>query len=390
MLAAWELGLRYGHLANIVPVARVLAKTGHKVTLAARDIVTASLVPATPFDTVFQAPLYLRGGAPKRPCHNYAQVIAAAGFDDGPALQALVAAWLAIIDRLQPKALIAEHAPVALLAAHIAGIPALRLGTSFMAPPVSRPMASLTPWAPSTPAELQVADAPVDALIARTCAHFGAPALAGLADLLESATDFLTTWPELDHYGPRADAHYYGPMDGFGGMARPDWPDAVGPKLFVYLPDEHPGFAALMAALATLGWPTIMHSQYTPQGRLPANVRFTADPVDMTAVLSEASIFAGRVGHGSCAQAMRAGCRQLLMPDTLETSLLAYRIAKAGLGLVPADLDVGLLQRCLVTLATDERIAARVEQSRMRYARYDPEAAAAELAQDILATVGPA
>ena len=37
-LFAWELGANLGHLTRLVPVARALAKRGHEVLFATRDL----------------------------------------------------------------------------------------------------------------------------------------------------------------------------------------------------------------------------------------------------------------------------------------------------------------------------------------------------------------
>ena len=85
ILATWELGLRYGHIGHLAPVARAMAARGHDTMLAARDVVTALTAPQQPFSRVFQAPVYLRP-AVQRPTVTWGQVVADGGFADTPGL----------------------------------------------------------------------------------------------------------------------------------------------------------------------------------------------------------------------------------------------------------------------------------------------------------------
>src|SRR5207237_9967601 len=105
---------------------------------AARDLLTAARVADHPFARTLQAPLHQRA-TPRRPTLTYAQAIADGGMDDADHATVLVAAWLQLIDAVRPRAIVAEFAPVSLLAAHVAGVPAVRFGPAWAAPPAPAP-----------------------------------------------------------------------------------------------------------------------------------------------------------------------------------------------------------------------------------------------------------
>ncbi len=383
ILASWELGRGYGHLAGLAPAARALGDLGHLTVLAAREPGTAERLPDRPFARVVQAPL-LGDAPPPETTLTYGAVVRDGGFADPIAAERLVHAWIGLFDALKPDALLAEHAPASLLAAHVVGLPAARLGIGFTVPPPSRPFASLIPWEQVSEAQRLESDRAADAVVRDVCRALGAPPLDGLADLLSRVPPYLATWPELDIYGPRPGARYYGSMGGFGGAARPEWPAGAGPKVFVYVSIGHRLSGPLAEALGALGWPVLWHSVEPPPG-LPANIAYSSEPIDMRYALESADLQVGRAGHASLCDGLSFGRSQLMLPDTLETLLLAGRLSHQKLGVyaVEDETSARLAER-LEQLASDREVATASAAFRDRYAAYRPEAAAAELARDLL------
>lgn len=388
LLGTWELGFGYGHIAHLAPLAQALNVRGHRMSVASRNPATAAAAPGRPFAGIVAPPLYRPPPREKRtPTLTYAQVIGDGGMTDLPAALELVHAWLLLFERTGAQAVIAEHAPMSLLAAHVAGLPAAMIGSAFMVPPAQRPLPSLLPWVTIAESDRHAADAPADAVVRELCRAHGAPLLDGVADLIAAARPHLTTWPELDIHGPRDGVTYYGPLGGFAGQARPAWPKAKGRRLFVYLPFEHPRAAELVAALSDLGWPAIWHAARAPAIELPRNIRYSPDPVDLPYLLEQAALLVGRGAHGTACQALARGTPQLMLPDTLETMLMARRIAAGRLGAV-AEAGVDGLRAGLERLTADAEVAAATAAAKARYARYRPELAAAQLADAIIRQFG--
>ncbi|PZU08499.1 MAG: hypothetical protein DI605_11010 [Sphingomonas sp.] len=371
-------------------LAAPLVEAGHTVTLAAKDLVTVAALPNPRFARVIQAPLYLRRPPRRTATITYGQVIADAGFAEPQAIEALVKAWLVLFDLAKPDMIVAEHAPVSLLAAHIAGIPVVRIGTAFSAPPAIRPMPRLISRTVAPAGPDDDPDREIDAAIEGTLSRFDRPAVGGIAGLLGQSIEFLTSWPELDFAGTRAGRAYYGPLLSFGGTARPAWPTGDGPRTFLYMPFEHPAATALIELLGARGWPAIWHAQGTPPQALPPSIHYSPEPVDIDAILTEAAVLVGRAGHGLSSATLRHGVPSLVFPDTLEAGLVASCLIRAALAVMPRKPSGTAIAEGLDTLTTDPRIAAACAQIRLRYGRYDPVAAAKRMAADILATTRPA
>ena len=385
ILATIELGRGYGHVAHVAPLARGLARRGHRMALATRDLLTAARVADRPFARLLQAPIH-HLTRPPAPTLTYGQAIADGGFDDPDHATVLVAAWLQLFDGLRPDALATEFAPASLLAAHVAGLRAIRTGSAWAVPPATRPGVSLMPWLADDPAARSAADAAADDVVRTVCRRFGAAPLDGLAALLATAPRFLASWPEFDHYGPSAQT-YYGPMTGLQSALRPDWPAVPGPRTFVYLPGNHVAAPAVAGALASLGWPALWHGRGAPPP-LPASVTFVPAPVDLPHVLGEAALLLGRGGHATGCEGMRRGCPQVIIPDSLETALLGWRLQAQRLASVlPANPDAAAVAAALTALAGDADVAAAVAAAAARYTDYDPVAAEDQLAADVLAAL---
>ncbi|WP_416907261.1 MAG: hypothetical protein ACMVO5_09425 [Polymorphobacter sp.] len=383
LLACWEMGGGYGHVAQLASAARPLAVMGHESWLAARDVVRARGLADKPFDRVLQAPLWVRG-APKGPTFSHGQLYAATGFADDEALGELVQAWLSLFELAGAEAIYGSHAPVSLLAAHVARLPAARIGTPFSCPP-ARQDAGLMPWVrPATPAELAVADRVVRAV----CRRFGAPILSGLSELFASARPFLTSWPELELGAARTDSEYLGPTTGLGGGAHPDWPDLPGPRLLVYLPMQAAAAAPLVAALAARGWPAIWVSEAGPAAPLPANIHHQVEPLALGPALAEAALFVTRGGHGSALDAIVAACPMLVLADTLETEHNARALAAHGLARRFPGLEqgwdaaaIGAALDAVVRPDAPERAA--IAAAAARHAGHDPAASATRMARQM-------
>jgi hypothetical protein len=388
LLATWELGWGYGHVASVAPLATAMRARGHETVFAARDPVSAHDVAGGAFSAIVQAPIYTRR-LRRRDTLIYGQVIAEGGFVDAASVAALVRAWLALFDMVGPDALLIEHAPVSLLAAHIAGLRPVRVGPTFTAPPACDPMPTLMPWARHRNAELAEAGRPADAIVQAVCRMFGAPRLSGVAELLARAPNFALSWPELDHHGPQPGIGYYGPLAGIAASARPRWPSAQGPRTLVYLRFDRPAGRTVADALGVLGWPTVWHAATPPGFALAPNILLSPEPVDMAGMAGEAGLFVGRGSHGAGCAMLRAGLPQLLLPDTLESLLVTYRLRQAGVASSQSGAaDTGEVCAALGRIANDDGIRAAADRHREVYAPYDAEMAAELLVDDVADALG--
>ncbi len=387
LLACWELGGGMGHIAGLAPAAAALAALGHESWLAALDVAVAEPPGRWPFQRVLPAPLWPHRSA-TFPTLSFGQVIADGGFADAGGLAALVRAWLDLFDLVAPAAIYGDHAPASLLAAHVAGLPAARLGTPFTCPPAARPMPALMPWLSVSADARAAADVVADRVVQDVCRGFGAPVLAGLAELLATARPFLISWPETDGQD-RDDSAWYGPVTGLGAAAAPDWPVVDGPQVLVFLPFGRAAAAPLAEALGLRGWPVVWMCPSPPPFKLPANIRHESELVAIRGGTDGPRLLVGRASHSINLAALRSGVPQLLLPDDVETRTMAVALAARQLGRLPdawTAAAIGPLLDALVRDDAPERAAAAAVAA--RYAGYDPAAMAGRLGRDLAAALG--
>jgi UDP:flavonoid glycosyltransferase YjiC (YdhE family) len=353
--------------------------------LAAQTVFTAFKTREPPFEAILPAPVSRKQRPPLQTL-TFPVALRDGGFDDAAELIALTTSWQSLIALVKPDLIVTEHAPAALLAAALLRLPCARLGSSFMVPPLSAPMPVLAPWwSKASLAERQAADSLAESVINQCCAHFGHPGFENFAAFHGTAEDYVKTWPELDHYGPQAGRYYYGPMIGFEGSTRPPWPKGEGAKIFAYLPADVRDRAVMIEALTAYGAPTLLHGGTAPE-QLPAHIHFSPQAVDMAYVGEQAQVVINHAGHGTVAAALRFGKPQLLLPSTLERNILAYRVARAGIAILPEQDSptADHLAARLEHLVSDAALAASTQRRAAPYANYNPEDAATELAEDVL------
>ena len=145
ILCAWELGGGYGHLHRLVPLAQCLRRRGHDVVFALKDLSGAETVVGRHGFAVLQAPVWLKT-QDRSPSISYADILHKCGYAHEDGVTGLVRAWLEIYKLVAPDLVVLDHAPTALLAAHIAGLRRALIGTGFGAPPPTRPLPSVQPW----------------------------------------------------------------------------------------------------------------------------------------------------------------------------------------------------------------------------------------------------
>lgn len=388
ILFTWEQGLGYGHLGHLYPIARLMKGAGHRVTLAVRHIENVWAVPDMPFDQVFPAP-NVRSLKLREDTRTFSDVIRPTGFANGQALSACTRGWFTLFDQIKPDAVVCDHAFNAVFAARAKGLPVARLGTGFTVPNTSKPFPSMRLWQPHSAQDCTSADQELLDVLNASCTELSLPAMTHAADLLGYGHEFVASWPELDHLGPQKGRYYYGPTEGFKGAAQPLWPKSQSgaPRVFMYLPGDHPHEVSVLAALAQLGWPTILHSRNKPKSLTSTQI-FSAVPVDTDTMLKGADICISHSSHATSADALRAGCVQMVLPNSFERLILAHQMVRGGIAAVPSG-DISNpadLAEQLETLSTDP--PANFASISTRYAAYNPAMAVQELCEDMLSVFG--
>lgn len=337
ILFAWELGDNYGHLTKDLAVAQDLRARGHAVDFMIRDTRIGDELLSKAGFSFLQAPLPQCAVRLVKPPVNYADILAINGYADRPTLSGLVRSWRSVFDHLQPDVVVIDHAPTALLAACLHGIPAGIIGNGFEVPPPLNPLPPIRPWEAMSIDRLRAADAVVLSNINAVTTAGGGHALSQLSELFAGQTTRLTTFSELDHFGARRDGEYVGPIGGVPHALTVPWQTEQKPRVFAYLHRSLPGLEALLSALQDQvvectcvipELPVALKKQFESK-----HLHLVGQPITLEAILPMANV-AIASGSNTIAESLLAGVPLLLVPESVEQYLAAARVEALGAGLM--------------------------------------------------------
>jgi UDP:flavonoid glycosyltransferase YjiC (YdhE family) len=385
---AWELGAGTGHVATLMPVAAALKARGHDVRFFLRDLSAGADLEGAREIPREGAPVWTGPPSCEAPL-NLAEILLNFGYHDPPQHKALVDAWR---ERLRDaRAVVANVAPAAHLAARTLGIPSFEISQGFHAPPPAMPAAPLRHWEPAPRARLEASDRRVLHVINSVLSSYGAPLIPTLGDLFAGRL-MLLTYPELDIYPERGPSDYYGITDSGEGKAVPDWPAGSGPRLFAYLYSYFKGLAPLLAAIAAQNLPALVFCRGidpTLKDKYEgSSIRFSDEAMSVSRLLPGADMVACHASHQMTAQALLAGKPVLLLPTQLEQFLIMRRVVRfgAGLGIAP-EVPNADYASALKSLAADRQYAAKAREFEQRYAGHSRAAALATMVERVEAAL---
>lgn len=337
ILFAWELGANLGHLSRDIPVAQELRKAGNQVRFAVRDTrVAGEVLPFHRFGFL-QAPVCVGRTRLGQPPVNYAELLLAEGWGDRKALLGHISAWCELLAGGAFDAVVADHAPGALIAARITQRSAIPFGNGFEIPPDSEPMPSIRPWENPVRERLLASERRVLADINAILTHFGARPYRRLAEMF-GPNPILATFEELDHYGPREEACYVGSIHGLSQAPQASWPVGDGPRVVAYLRSHHKATARVMTALAEAGIRAVCivpeAGEAFKQRHASQAVAILDHPITLAPLLEEADAMIGYASIGTVTEALLKGVPLLMIPATVEQYLLAKRVEAIGAGVV--------------------------------------------------------
>jgi hypothetical protein len=341
ILFAWELGAGFGHMMQMLPLARDLASAGHRVLVALAFLDRAASVFGEAGVRFLQAPV-CRAFARIHPITlTFPQLLANVGWASPTQIFPRACAWRNLFKMARPDLAFFDHAPTALLASR--GLPMKRalIGSGFCCPPdvtigglwgVLRPEAAKQ--APAGKLELCQ-----DELLQRmnhVLDKWKQPPMARLGQLYADVDEnFLTSFPELDHFPWRTGAAYWGQVMSGGGEA-PCWPEGKGKRVFAYL-KPFKGIEAVLEELKRRKCRTILYVDGAPKGideHLSPILTRAKSRLDMQRIGKECDLAILNVGHGATAQILLSGKPILQIPLALEQRLVAEATIRAGAGVV--------------------------------------------------------
>jgi len=394
VLCAWEYGGDLGHVQRLTALAVALHEAGHEPALAFSNLQHAGAT-ARGF-RCYAAPLTAGADRPNLEPASLARVLLDLGFHDAGGIESSSRAWLSLFELEKPEVIVADYAPVALLAARVAGLPTVTIGSGFSSPPAVHPLPALRPWRAVPEGRLVEDDATLVASANQALTSLGAQPLARASQLFAARDDILCTFEELDPFGPRQGMEYLGPLDDSVPGDEVTWPGDRRARIFAYLKPHYPGFVPIVSALEAVAGQAIVVAPgliaTQAQALSKPNVVVLPRAVTLTPLLADCDLCLGHAGLGLTSKALAAGVPTALLPTHLEQFLIARRVEDLGVSAylrpLPPDQPFPDLAPWISELLRDEQRRSKAKLLRERFARYSPRAAAARAAARVSAALG--
>lgn len=394
ILMAWELGSGLGHVGPLRAVGAELAQRGHRVIVAAPNVQLCRQGFAGTAVEVAVCPVVPPSDRRlKFPC-TYSDTLHDCGYSSAEALASAVGQWLALLDELKPRLLLAEHSPTAMLAARLRPFPLAAIGTGFVCPPDLSPLPSLRPEIPEPHWADEVERNVLSNMNAALGRHDGKP-LERVSSLFGAADrTYLRTDRELDHYArwrvidPEREG-YWPPFGALPGLVC-DWPTgpnvASGPRVFVYLRDNAV-LGPILRGLAYKRYPTVAYAaRFTPQEEAEyygTSVRLERSPVDLPSIAETCDAAVLHGGHGTVRELLHRGVPMAVLPMSLEQRVTGERLAELGVG-VCAPLDhLDQAASALEQVLTNPKYRQAAHKLIQRLPELDEQSNVSRLAADI-------
>ena len=389
----WEMGTSLSYISHFLELAKPLKAAGHRVTFIVRELHNLRSLEVGDIP-ILQAPVWLPAihGLPEPPL-SYAEILLRFGYHSPANLVGLVDAWRNLYQVLQPDLVVASHAPTALLAAKSLDLKAATLGYGFLVPPRETPMPNMRPWASVPHQRLSESEALVLNTVNTLLENYGVKRLTFLGELFDVAENFLTTFPELDHYPQRRDAHYYGPMFSSGAGAEAAWPEGAGPCVFGYLEPGARDFEVAMQGLAEVTARALICSPGVSMNTIKkwqdSGIVISSGPFRLEKILKDCDFALTYCGHGMVAQLLLSGVPLMMFPNHLERFLTAWRVQSLGAGVViNPDNPAPPLTPLMRSLVEDSRFRQQAQAFAGRHADFDIDRQHAEITQKIISICG--
>jgi UDP:flavonoid glycosyltransferase YjiC (YdhE family) len=336
ILCCWEIGAGFGHLYRLYPLVEELLKNDHDVMVISTDLCRAKQV-FEPFNIpIFTAPSNQAPHKKFPPSLNYAQNLLRNGFWHTQSLRSRLGEWLELFNTIQPDFILAEHSPVALIAARLAGLPRAAIGTGFTIPPLVSPMPTIQPWFNLPQSRLLQIEDEFLTQVNPVVVNLGGTPLKAVANIFDGAEIFLCTLPELDHYNQRVQMSYSGPILHSPQHQKPEWPGGDQIKVFVYMRAVNRFLMPLLDQLQQLPLSVLACIPDLPETERhnlqQPNLLITTDPVDLNQVAVDCSLMISQGGTNSGTLMLLSGVPVLVCPLELEQAMWAHRITTQGLG----------------------------------------------------------
>ncbi|RLC27831.1 MAG: hypothetical protein DRH56_01620 [Deltaproteobacteria bacterium] len=381
LLFAWELGWQLSHLSNIEMIVRPLVGKGHEIAVAARELQGAHEFFSGIVLQYYQSPFKQGKGPVLSEYLSYAHLLYTSGYADPRELAVLLSAWFGIIGSFRPDVIVFDHSPTALLASRAFDVRRVLIGSGFLVPP-TEPLLGILPDIPRTPEILKKLEAD-ERIVLRTVnqavSPYGLAPLSRLSDIYSPVDEsFLLTFPELDPFGVRESADYYGVWP-VGRTVKPEWPESGNRRIFAYV-TAFPGCRTLLRELISTEAAVLVYAPgIEPEIRNEVagdNLRFTEHLVNLDDVAADCDLFVSHGAHTSVARMLLKGVPQFMIPNYKEQLFTALRVKEMGAGLV-CERDQDSYLDALRAVLDDGKFREGALRFSRRHRNFDAESSAA-------------
>lgn len=378
----WEMGGNYGHITGFLPIYHELVRQGVEVFCILRERRFSYLLGEQMQAHCIQAPSP-KCKAENKPLYSYADILAYVGYLNEPVLTRYIADWCELVKEARPDYVIVDHAPTALLAARVLGISTASIGTGFTNPPANK---NFPLFFPERPPPQGYIDEKIVNVVNRALKNLNAPPLSTLSDIFLNTKVFLNTFAELDHYGSREMAYYWGPLYSPNIGTKIQWPTQTDPKIFAYLTPKLPNLLLVLKEIAKLPGYKILHVP-----GVDAKTLFDSQPLDthiQTAPLHTGELFEtvdlviNHGGVGLSSQCFIRGISQVIIPTQIEQRMLARQMLLQNIAMAIDPQKQNAEYKTVFHAALDPSRQKKINHPGYWY--YSPEQQAEKIVREIL------
>lgn len=337
ILFIWEQGADYGHIYAFLPIALEMKRRGHEPILVLKDLTWAEKALGGHGLTWLQGPVWQAnlGGLPSP--ISYSEVMFRNGFSHDFGLLALCRAWQNLIALIKPDLLVFDFCSTSMLATLYSGIPRVRIGASYVLPPLSRPIESNSWWLQQPTTRLAEIENAALGTANKVLSKLGQDPISALSQVLKCDEEFIFGSHSLDQYPQRKGGNYFGAIQDIEQGTLPNWPTQPGKRVFAYLKTSYRHFDAVLKALAALDINTVVHAPGISQKNINTyqsnNLTFSVDPIQMESARRQCDLGICHAGAGTTEALLAAGKPVLLLPMQGEQESTARRVEQLGAGL---------------------------------------------------------
>ncbi|AWB48594.1 hypothetical protein HYN69_08805 [Gemmobacter aquarius] len=329
VLLANEFGIGRGHIVQLLQTALALGPGFTFEAALYNRSFAAELAPLGAL--VYDGPGYVydasrRTGPKSATTATWGEFLGDLGFSQRDRVRDIVMWWHNVLGQRRIDLLVADYAPLALLAARARGIPTIAVGQGYGLPPDH--LSQFPPLHAGPLSRLHDEEALLDNVNA-AASGIGLAPLAGLPQVYQSTLPMVRTLPFLDAYQGHRRFPYVLPK-----IPTTNTIAANGDEVFIYFSTQELNDPQVVDALASLPLP---RRAFLPTASPETAARLAASgiivetqpvPADLIAARSRLMVHSGQ--HGTLCLGLFAGLPQVAFPQHMEQSHHADAVAAQG------------------------------------------------------------